>query len=401
MTGLAQLTEEEVQDYINSSGPELRRQFPKLYGFLGGLAGTAPDQFEGSVLDPKSKDVRKGAEYGFPLGVATAVAPFAGGIATAKGLATGGKAAQQGMLRWGGREDLIASHGTSMNALRDHNGYLIPELSHLSLAVQRNALRNDFAAGNQGITLIAKPGKFDPATSPSILHRLDAWTPDAGESLFRQAQSNGATRGLARAQARMLDRYATRWPKGGENATPDVDTIVLGNQRFNSFKSFENSKAANQLDINATEWENAPNAKALFDYLNEVAVHRTDMGEDSAVTEVLQEVLRGLPKNLATAKAQGRVYKLAGIDVQKALQEARSTPVHYAELKNFGQTPLNGDTWAGALYRQPDVSATPVAIDVQNKLLAQLRSRGIQTIPETRQPILDFQAAIQLQRNAR
>lgn len=57
--------------------PALRKQFPQTYGFLGGLMGTAPDQFEGSVLDPLSAQVRAGAEYGFPIGTALQVLPAA------------------------------------------------------------------------------------------------------------------------------------------------------------------------------------------------------------------------------------------------------------------------------------------------------------------------------------
>jgi len=57
--------------------PALRKQFPQTYGFLGGLMGTAPDQFEGSVLDPLSAQVRAGAEYGFPIGTLAQVLPAA------------------------------------------------------------------------------------------------------------------------------------------------------------------------------------------------------------------------------------------------------------------------------------------------------------------------------------
>jgi len=67
--------------------PYLRQQFPKTYGFLGGAMGTAPDQFEGSVLDPRSAQVRAGAEYGFPIGTALQVLPIAMG---AKPLAQAG-----------------------------------------------------------------------------------------------------------------------------------------------------------------------------------------------------------------------------------------------------------------------------------------------------------------------
>jgi len=55
----------------------LRQQFPQLYGFLGGVVGTAPDQMAGSVLDPNMAAVRQGAEYGFPVGTALGVLPAA------------------------------------------------------------------------------------------------------------------------------------------------------------------------------------------------------------------------------------------------------------------------------------------------------------------------------------
>jgi len=68
----------------------LRQQFPQLYGFLGGVTGTAPDEMVGSVLDPNTAAVRQGAEYGFPVGTALAVLPAAAPVIRAtKGLPVG------------------------------------------------------------------------------------------------------------------------------------------------------------------------------------------------------------------------------------------------------------------------------------------------------------------------
>jgi len=64
----------------------LRQDYPTVYGALGGLFGTAPDQFEGSVLDPSTAAVRRGAEYGFPVGTALGMLPGAG---LTKGLPVG------------------------------------------------------------------------------------------------------------------------------------------------------------------------------------------------------------------------------------------------------------------------------------------------------------------------
>jgi len=57
--------------------PYLRQDYPTLYGALGGLLGTAPDEMAGSVMDPSTAAVRQGAEYTFPVGTALGVLPMA------------------------------------------------------------------------------------------------------------------------------------------------------------------------------------------------------------------------------------------------------------------------------------------------------------------------------------
>jgi hypothetical protein len=58
--------------------PYLRQDYPTVYGALGGLLGTAPDEMAGSVLDPNTAAVRQGAEYGFPVGTALGMLPVLG-----------------------------------------------------------------------------------------------------------------------------------------------------------------------------------------------------------------------------------------------------------------------------------------------------------------------------------
>lgn len=71
--------------------PELRKQFPKLYGALGGLLGTSPDQFEkfGSVLDAaasaRNSDVQSGASLGFIPGLSLNFTPAIGAALATKG----------------------------------------------------------------------------------------------------------------------------------------------------------------------------------------------------------------------------------------------------------------------------------------------------------------------------
>jgi len=57
-------------------GSYLRQQFPQVYGFLGGLAGTAPDEMQGSAMDPTTAAVRQGASYGYLPGLVASSAPL-------------------------------------------------------------------------------------------------------------------------------------------------------------------------------------------------------------------------------------------------------------------------------------------------------------------------------------
>ncbi len=59
----------------------MKETLPEEYGFLGGLLGTAPDEFQrGSVLDTdaasRDEAVRAGAAMGYPIGVALQIAPI-------------------------------------------------------------------------------------------------------------------------------------------------------------------------------------------------------------------------------------------------------------------------------------------------------------------------------------
>lgn len=62
-------------------GSYLRQQFPKVYGALGGLMGTAPDEMQGSVMDPNTAAVRQGAAMGYIPGM------IAGSLPPVKGAA--------------------------------------------------------------------------------------------------------------------------------------------------------------------------------------------------------------------------------------------------------------------------------------------------------------------------
>lgn len=84
---------------LDRKGNYLREAAPEVYGFLGGAMGTAPDEFEGSVMDPNSERVALGAKYGFPIGTLAQMLPFGGGVAAGKGAVQGSKAVQRGVIK--------------------------------------------------------------------------------------------------------------------------------------------------------------------------------------------------------------------------------------------------------------------------------------------------------------
>ena len=87
MAGLLDYLQNQKPVKQTGEGPYLRQRFPKLYGALGGLLGTAPDEFDGSVLDPLTAEVRKGAEMGYLPGLIAGSAPPMKGAAGLAGLA--------------------------------------------------------------------------------------------------------------------------------------------------------------------------------------------------------------------------------------------------------------------------------------------------------------------------
>lgn len=75
-----------ARPYLKPYDPPLLEAAPTVYGALGGLMGTAPDEFnvQGSVLDEKTakkkKAVKDGADVTYPLSIAAQAAPVLGGL---------------------------------------------------------------------------------------------------------------------------------------------------------------------------------------------------------------------------------------------------------------------------------------------------------------------------------
>jgi len=379
------ITEADVLEHVRQGGQKLRQTYPKLYGFLGGLAGTAPDEFDGSVLDPISKDVQAGAAYGYPLGTAVGIAPIAGGIATAKGVATGGRAAQKGMLRLGGRQDLIASHQAATSALLQDSGQLIPELNHVALAVTKDTIPHILAnSADTSTLLIPRAGKFDPRTAPTALHTKDAYTARFDDSFVNKLLESGDNipRNML-AQARQADRYQTRWPQGGAGMEETVGSadMLVGASRFNSFKGFENSaQGAALLKPGKQSIETGNMISALY-----------SKAEDLGVP----------PGQLLRQIMQSSEQTFEGFDKYKLYQALRTAPRPYAEVKSFGPTQLTGDTFAGALLMPKSAAMSAVDIAQRDAVVRQLAQRGIPVVPRSPSSQVNFTRASNLQKAAR
>ena len=117
-------------------GSYLRQQFPQVYGFLGGLAGTAPDEMQGSALDANTSAVRQGASYGYLPGLVAGSVPL--------GKAGAGLGMLAGMARGTGKaeEALAAVRGAQKfdNSALIGSKFVAPQDEALRLAQQRASL---------------------------------------------------------------------------------------------------------------------------------------------------------------------------------------------------------------------------------------------------------------------
>lgn len=285
-----------------------------------------------------------------------------------------------GMLRLGGRKDLIASHGSKAVELLDENGKLVPELTNMSAAIQKDRLDNPWGEGTGGVKLIVRPNVLDPKTASSIIHTHDAFTPPSWMSEVSMLGENGAVpTANALVNARMNDRFLRQYPRGGAGAEAE-GAGALGSRMFNSYKGFENS----------------PQGATVL------GVHIPAQGPLAEFRTLLEKIADEQGGNAATAlrgimEAPGQWYK--GFDKYKMYKQIMSEPRAYAELKSFGQTPLNSDTFAGAIVQPSSGSITQRS--AQYELMKQLEARGIPVHETTSLPVSDFQLATQLQQMGR
>lgn len=247
-------------------------------------------------------------------------------------------------LRRGGRPDLYLAHGASATNLFDVNGNLIRELMHPSFAITKDGPKAPWG----DVMLIPREGKFDPRTSSSSLHNMDAWTPTWEENISAYPQLREAA-GLTLPQARLEDRFQIRFPKGGLNV---VGEGALGSLRFPSFEAFENSPlGAGRLGGKITD----PETSRVIAWLR-----RDSRGHGVTNKEMLQLYLTDPSFGYTNA-------------ARAAMQHLRKSPQEYAELKQWGPVQLSPDNFAGAMVKEN----SPRFFQIESAL----KDRGINVLP--------------------
>jgi hypothetical protein len=106
-------------------GSYLRQQFPQVYGFLGGLAGTAPDEMAGSVLDPNTAAVRQAAAYSYLPGLVASSAPLGkagAGLGMLAGMTKGAGKAEEALAAGKGAQQFNNSALTNTSPLVVYRG---------------------------------------------------------------------------------------------------------------------------------------------------------------------------------------------------------------------------------------------------------------------------------------
>jgi hypothetical protein len=305
------------------------------------LRGLLGQEETGSVLDPRTADLKA-------TNSSANLASILSDLIPGKGVAGGGMALA-GALRRGGRPDLFLSHGTNATSLFK-DGELITELTHPSMAITKDGPTAPWG----DLMLIPRAGKFDPRTSPSALHDMDAWTPSWKQNTFTNKYERGRVSPdnselMNDAQARLFDKFGHRWGKGGLN---DQGNEAMGANRFPSFEAYENATVGGAKRLEGGE----PIPDTHFDYLNSLVSNPRLPYNNKP--EALQGLLRG--------EVGGDTDKLYGRDIMKAL---RQSPQDYGELKAFGHVPLTADNFAGALVKQ----------GTHQSVLDALEARGIST----------------------
>ena len=186
---------------------DLRTSLPRVYGALAGLAGTPPDQLEGSVLEPGYDARQQGAAMTFPVGTALQMLPGLKGLATAmaaeKLVPSGSLAAQRGVIigpssaLWSKdkafQADRLLKSGadadnvwSDLGVFRGPDGNLRQEISDRGLGyLNPDALANksaELTQRNQDIKGLIRDSKTEPDFFPKELRTAQSGLRDEAKN---------------------------------------------------------------------------------------------------------------------------------------------------------------------------------------------------------------------------
>lgn len=374
--------------------------------YAGPLAGLLAD------LIGKKPEMLEEASYGFPPTQGTgmtlgpkpeyapdfsSLVPQGGPLTSAamKGLlAKAGPAAMIGALRKGGRPDLMASHGTSIEGVFNPDmNYLVSELYSPSLAITGHSkLTNPF---ERGLLLIPREGAFDPGYDLSTLFNRDAYLARMADYPgFRvygktyKARHLRPDERLEMAQNRLEDTFNRvgkpfsegdpSWidPRFDKGVFSSHNLAVEVSPRFSSFSAYEKSPYGAQLLVGPEE------RQSISDFSNDL--------QNAVFAWKKKHRIPGQTDWMyALTKAAGEGDE----EARQLLRSAKTLPSDYAELKMHGPVPLTGEYWAGALMPPGQGEMAKATKD----LATALRKRGIYSAVRAHDPEVAFDTAQGLQ----
>ena len=199
------LTQTNILPGYADSAPSFRDAAPTVYGALAGLAGTPPDQLEGSVLEPGYDARQQGAAMTFPIGTALQMLPGLKGLATAmaaeKLVPSGSLAAQRGVIKMPGGQWLNGSVEDAPRGLRKSENLDDPERAKaLNQFIDKQLTRyikKDMATPGDPIRAMAEQGivhaplpaqPYGPGVN-AVAARKAAGFPEQGMATSPEAQT--------------------------------------------------------------------------------------------------------------------------------------------------------------------------------------------------------------------
>lgn len=323
----------------------------------------------------------------------------------------GAMLAGAGIIRKGGREDLVAIHQTSPRKLWPwvQNDKLPWELTAPSLAINKGQIYQDFGDTSGAVTLVARPDALDPKNVGGKLWVRDTYTPRAdqfsgksAEEAVRRAREfndpwlDETENAIGRQQILQTEARNRNWDRfnqGGfndmrtmEGAAPDFhhSGTIFRSQNFPSYEAFERSSRGAALLKN-------PETGRAYDAHIEDAWRKLEslVGQENMRQIFLQQGNRhpNVMKGLHELNANGMLHPEASRQLYNYSRMLGQRPSEYAEQKLTSPVALHGGNWAGAIIRE-DPELQKAAAEVPFVFGKDLRQAAMYNNDENRQKLI-------------